>query len=122
LERLQRPTGTHLIGFHHTSLIDECRNVDGKSFRELPIMIWYPAASVEGYEPKHYQPKKAFEVNYELHIQEATPKTLHLTTQIFPDETHGSLMTHLLVSGVRLLWTSGVSYMEALPARMGGKA
>ena len=118
LERLQKPTGKHLIGFQHTSLIDE----DGKRIRELPIRIWYPAASVEGCGPKHYQPKKAFEVKYELHILEATPKTFHLTTQIFHEETHGSLMAHILASSVRLLWSSGVSYMEALPARMGGKA
>ena len=67
IERLQKPTGKHLIGFHHTSLIDESRTVEGKGFREIPIMVWYPASSVEGYEQKHYQPRKAFEVNYDLH-------------------------------------------------------
>lgn len=122
VERLQKPTAKHLIGFHHTSLMDESRNVDGKRIRELPIMIWYPAVSVDGDEPKHDQPRKGFTVHYELQIQEATPETLHLTTQIFSDETHGSLMAHLLASSVRLLWPSGVSHMEALPARMGGKA
>ena len=68
LERLQKPTGKHAIGFQHTSLIDESRNVDGKGSRELPVMIWYPSANVEGCEPKHYQPRRAFEVNYDLHF------------------------------------------------------
>ena len=68
LERLPKPTGKHTIGFHHTSLIDESRNVDGKGSRELPVMIWYPSASVEGREPKHYQPRRALEVNYDLHF------------------------------------------------------
>lgn len=57
-----------------------------------------------------------------IRLQKAAPQSLQVTTEIFPDETHGALMAHLLATGVRLLWPSGVTYMEALPARMGGKA
>src|SRR5215510_781748 len=68
LERLQKPTGSYSIGFHHISLIDESREVEGKAVRELLIMIWYSASSVEGCTPKHYQPAKAFQFNYDLHF------------------------------------------------------
>lgn len=71
IERLPKPSGNFLVGFQHTSLTDSSRNLggssQGKTARELPIMIWYPASSVEGCEAKHYQPEKAFQLNYDLH-------------------------------------------------------
>ncbi len=57
-----------------------------------------------------------------IRLQKAAPDSLDLVCQVFADETHGSLMAHLLASGVRLLWPSGKSYLESLPGRMGGKA
>ena len=70
IERLQKPSGNYPIGFQHTSLVDNSRTIElpriGNVPRELPLMIWYPAATVEGCEPKHYQPEKAFQLNYDL--------------------------------------------------------
>lgn len=54
-------------------------------------------------------------------LQNAHPESLHFAWRTFPDETHGSVMAQILASGVRMLWPSGVSYLEALPGRMGGK-
>ena len=62
LEKLQRPIGKYSIGFHHTSLIDDSRKVEGKGFREFAIMIWDPDSSVEGCDVKHTQLRKAFEL------------------------------------------------------------
>lgn len=62
IEKLQNPTGKYKVGFHHTSLTDATRG------RELPVMLWYPASRVEGCAVKHYQPQKAFEVNFNLHF------------------------------------------------------
>ena len=57
-----------------------------------------------------------------IRLQKAAPESIQLISQVFPDETHGALMAHILASGVRALWPSGMTYMEALPGRMGGKA
>jgi len=61
LKQLQKPPGAHPIGFRHSCLIDQRR-----SGRELPVMIWYPAASTEGCEQRHYQSRQAFQRNFEL--------------------------------------------------------
>lgn len=53
-------------------------------------------------------------------LQNAHPESIHFAWHTFPDETHGSVMAQILASGVRMLWPSGVSYLEALPGRMGG--
>lgn len=50
----------------------------------------------------------------------AAPDALQVTVHTFPGETHGSTLAHLLASGLCRLWPSGLSYMEALPARMRG--
>lgn len=53
-------------------------------------------------------------------LQKSCPECLQLTLHTFPGETHGSTMAHLLASGIRVLWPSGKTYMQALPARMRG--
>jgi predicted alpha/beta superfamily hydrolase len=53
-------------------------------------------------------------------LQQSAPEALQVTLQAFPDETHGAMLTHLLATGIRVLWPSGQTYMEALPARMRG--
>lgn len=72
IEKLPAPSGKFPVGFYHTSLVDPSRTVEQDGLtgspRELPIMAWYPAASVKGCPPKPYMPEKAFQLNYDLHF------------------------------------------------------
>jgi len=53
-------------------------------------------------------------------LAQSAPHVLHVTRHTFADETHGAVFAHLLSSGIRLLWPSGQTYMQALAGRMGG--
>ncbi len=53
-------------------------------------------------------------------LSQASPAALQAQLHTFPDETHGAVFAHLLSGGIRALWPSGQTYMEALTGRMGG--
>ncbi len=73
IDQLPKPSGASAVGFYHTSLVDPSRGVElapqPRKERELPVMVWYPAAAPSGCPVKHYQPQQAFQFNYDLHYR-----------------------------------------------------
>jgi predicted dienelactone hydrolase len=67
---LPKPAGPCAIGFYHSSLTDTARGG-----RELPVMLWYPAASVDGHALRPYRSRAAFDLDH---------ATLQATVQRLP--------------------------------------
>ncbi len=107
IKQLQKPSGPHSVGFHHTSLIDQRRNG-----RDLPLMLWYPAASTEGCAPKPYQSRSVFQSNFDLNdgMLKTLPWPLNaLTRRAFRKITFVDILTNAFVNAPLL------ASAEALP-------
>lgn len=117
LLRKQTPFGRFIVGSFGTDVLDRTladreRAFPGSSApRHLHVFCGYGGAEQEDPFLEEYIERGIALIE---RLQKSDPENLSATIRGFDSETHGSVISHILSSGIRELWGTGKGFVEVM--------
>ena len=123
LLRKDTPFSKFIVGSYGADVLAARLPEREKAFAELqaprPLKVFSAFGGAELADPNlHHYIQSGVDLLERL--QKADPERLSVKIREFEDENHGSVFSHILSSGIRELWASGVSMTEMMQQAMAG--